>query len=123
MLSAGQHTVVADYYSIPLSQTLESDPITMGFATSLARPGGNVTGVFLDLPELSAKQLQLFREIVPNLSRVALLGDPNDNAAQLNATQRAAKTFGVQVQRSRAERWRSSRPDSTAHDATGPAQS
>jgi ABC-type uncharacterized transport system substrate-binding protein len=77
---------------------LESDPITMGFATSLARPGGNVTGVFLDLPELSAKQLQLFREIVPNLSRVALLGDPNDNAAQLNATQRAAKTFGVQVQ-------------------------
>jgi putative ABC transport system substrate-binding protein len=73
---------------------LESDPIAMGFAKSLPRPGGNVTGVFLDLPELSAKQLQLFREIVPNLSRVALLGDPHDNAAQLRAAERAAKTFG-----------------------------
>jgi len=77
---------------------LESDPIASGFAKSLARPGANVTGVFLDLPELSAKQLQLVREIVPNLSRVALLGDPHDNGAQLRAAERAAKTFGVQVQ-------------------------
>jgi len=77
---------------------LESDPIAKGFAKSLARPGGNVTGIFLDLPELSAKQLQLIREIVPKLSRVALLGDPQDNAAQLRATERAAKTFGVEVQ-------------------------
>jgi ABC-type uncharacterized transport system substrate-binding protein len=77
---------------------MESDPIAMGFARSLARPGGNVTGVFLDLPELCAKQLQLTREIVPNLSRVALLGPPQDNAAQLRAAQRAAETFQVQVQ-------------------------
>ena len=78
---------------------LESDPIARGFAKSLARPGGNVTGVFLDLPELSAKQLQLVREIIPNLSRVALLGDTHDNAAQLDATEQAAKTFGIQAQR------------------------
>ncbi len=77
---------------------LESDPIAKGYAKSLARPGGNVTGIFLDLPELSAKQLQLFREIVPKLSRVALLADPQDNAAQLRATERAAKTFGIEVQ-------------------------
>jgi putative tryptophan/tyrosine transport system substrate-binding protein len=77
---------------------LESDPIVSGYAKSLARPGGNVTGVFLDLPELSAKQLQLVHEVVPSLSRVALLGDSHDNAAQLRATERAAKTFGVQVQ-------------------------
>jgi putative ABC transport system substrate-binding protein len=77
---------------------LESDPIALGYAKTLARPGGNVTGVFLDLPELSAKQLQLFREIVPRLSRVALVGDPIGNAAQFRATERAAQTFGIQVQ-------------------------
>jgi len=78
---------------------LESDPITRGFAKSLARPGGNVTGVFLDLPELSAKHLQIIREIIPNLSRVALLGDPHDNGAQLEATEQAARKLGVHAQR------------------------
>jgi putative ABC transport system substrate-binding protein len=77
---------------------LESDPIALGYAKTLARPGGNVTGVFLDLPELSGKQLQLFREIVPGLSRVALLGDPVGNAAQFRETDRAAQSLGVQVQ-------------------------
>jgi putative ABC transport system substrate-binding protein len=77
---------------------LESDPVALGYVKTLARPGGNVTGVFLDLPELSAKQLQLFREIVPRLSRVALIGDSTSNAAQLRATERAAQTLGVQVQ-------------------------
>ncbi len=77
---------------------LESDPVALGYAKTLARPGGHVTGVFLDLPELSAKQLQLFREIVPSLSRVALVGDSVGNAAQYRATERAAKTFKVQVQ-------------------------
>jgi putative tryptophan/tyrosine transport system substrate-binding protein len=77
---------------------LESDPIALGYAKTLARPGGNVTGVFLDLPELGGKQLQLFQQIVPGLSRVALLGDPVGNAAQFRATERAAQTLGVQVQ-------------------------
>jgi putative ABC transport system substrate-binding protein len=76
----------------------ESDPIALGYATTLARPGGNVTGVFLDLPELSAKQLQLFREIVPKLSRVALVGDSIGNAAQLQATERAAAQFGIRAE-------------------------
>ena len=77
---------------------LESDPIALGYAKTLAQPGGNVTGVFLDMPDLSAKQLQLFREIVPGLSHVALIGDSTDNATQLQATQRAAQGLGVQVQ-------------------------
>lgn len=77
---------------------LESDPIAQGYAKTLARPGGNVTGVFLDLPELSSKQLQLIREAVPGLARVALVGDPEGNAAQFRATERAAATFGIQVQ-------------------------
>jgi putative tryptophan/tyrosine transport system substrate-binding protein len=77
---------------------LESDPLALGYAKTLARPGGNVTGVFLDLPELSAKQLQLFREIVPGVSRVALVGDSIGNAAQYRATERAAQTLKIQVQ-------------------------
>ena len=77
---------------------LESDPIVLGYAKTLARPSGNVTGVFLDLPELSAKQLQLFREILLRLARVALVGDSTDNAAQFRATERAARSFGVWVQ-------------------------
>jgi ABC-type uncharacterized transport system substrate-binding protein len=77
---------------------LESDPIARGYARTLAQPGGNVTGVFMDLPELSAKQLQLFREIVPRLSRVALVGDSSGNAAQLQTTERAAAMFGIKVE-------------------------
>ena len=85
--------------TIPLvAIDLESDPIALGYAKTLARPGGNLTGVFLDLPELCAKQLQLFREIVPDLSRAALVGDPVGNAAQFRATELAAQSFGVQVQ-------------------------
>jgi putative ABC transport system substrate-binding protein len=76
---------------------LESDPIALGYAKTLARPGGNVTGVFLDLPELSAKQLQLFQEIVPGLSRAALVGDPIGNAAQFRVAEHTAETLGVKV--------------------------
>ena len=53
----------------------EIDPVAAGYAASLARPGGNVTGVFLDQPEVSAKQLQLLKEMVPGLTRVAVLWD------------------------------------------------
>ena len=85
--------------AIPIvAADLESDPIALGYAKTLARPGGNITGVFLDLPEMSAKQLQLFREIVPGLSRLALVGDPVGNAAQFRATAGAAQGFKVQVQ-------------------------
>jgi putative ABC transport system substrate-binding protein len=77
---------------------LESDPVALKYAKTLARPGGNVTGVFLDLPELSGKQLQLVREVIPGLTRVALVGDPGHNAAQFRATERVAQTLGIQVQ-------------------------
>lgn len=77
---------------------LESDPMALGFAKNLSRPGGNVTGVFLDLPEMSGKQIQLFKEIVPGVSRVAVLGDPEMNASQFRATEAAARTLGVQLQ-------------------------
>ncbi len=78
---------------------LESDPVARGFVKNLARPGSNVTGVFLDLPELSGKQLQLLREVIPNVSRVAVVGDFVLNAPQFLATDLAAKTLGIQLQR------------------------
>jgi putative ABC transport system substrate-binding protein len=78
---------------------LESDPVAMGFVKSLARPGGNVTGVFLDLPDLSGKQLQLMREVIPTLSRVAVLGDPVLNAPQFAATDVAARALAMELQR------------------------
>jgi putative ABC transport system substrate-binding protein len=77
---------------------MESDPMALGLAKNLSRPGGNVTGVFLDLPEMSGKQIQLFKEIVPGVTRVAVLGDPKTNAAQFRATEAAARTLGVQLQ-------------------------
>jgi len=53
----------------------ETDPIAAGFAVSLARPGGNVTGVFLDQASVSAKHVQLLRELSPSISRLAVLWD------------------------------------------------
>lgn len=55
---------------------LESDPIASGFATSLSHPGGNITGLFLDFPELSGKWIQLLKEALPELTRAAVLYDP-----------------------------------------------
>ena len=74
---------------------LESDPVASGFAASLARPGGNVTGIFLDLPELSGKQLQFLKEALPKLTRVAVLWEPEVGEPQLRATEEAARAAGL----------------------------
>jgi ABC-type uncharacterized transport system substrate-binding protein len=78
---------------------LESDPVAMGFVRNLAQPGGNITGVFLDLPELSAKQLQFLKEVIRPISRVAIFGDPMLNAPQFQATEAAARTLAIRPQR------------------------
>ncbi len=54
---------------------LEDDPVANGWAQSIPRPGGNLTGLFLDLPELGGKQIELLREVVPNLADVGVLWD------------------------------------------------
>jgi ABC-type uncharacterized transport system substrate-binding protein len=74
----------------------ESDPVAMGFVQTLAHPGGNITGVFLDLPELGGKQMELLREVFPQITRVAIMGDPGINATQFSATENAARVFGIQ---------------------------
>ena len=77
---------------------LESDPVASGFVRSLARPGGNVTGVFLDFPDFSAKCLQLLIESVPTLSGVGVLWDPTTGSLQLKAVEAAAQGFGISAQ-------------------------
>jgi putative tryptophan/tyrosine transport system substrate-binding protein len=76
----------------------ESDPVANGWARSLSRPDGNVTGEFLDLPELGGKQIQFLREVVPELARVAVLWDATIGQVQVRATEAAARTAGVQAQ-------------------------
>ena len=85
--------------SIPIvGVDLESDPLAMGYVKSLARPGGNFTGMFLDLPELSGKQIGLLKEIVPQLSHIAVFGIPGLNTAQFAATAAAVKTAAVEAE-------------------------
>ncbi len=95
---------------------LESDPVAMGFVRNLAQPGGNITGVFLDLPELSGKQLQLLKEVIRPISRVAILGDPVLNAPQFQATAGAARALAIEPQLVEV---RGSRDFDTALEAAG----
>jgi putative ABC transport system substrate-binding protein len=74
---------------------LESDPVGSGWARSLSRPGGNLTGVFLDLPELGSKQIQLLTEAVPGLSRVGVVWDSTIGDVQFRATEAVAPAAGV----------------------------
>jgi putative ABC transport system substrate-binding protein len=86
--------------SIPvIGIDLESDPVAKGYVQSIARPGGNITGMFLDIPQLCGKHLGLLKEIVPGLSRIAILGIPQHNAPQFAATETAARAAGVETER------------------------
>ena len=85
--------------SIPvIGIDLESDPVAKGYVKSFARPDGNITGIFLDIPELSGKQVGLLKEFVPRLSRIATFGVPDLNAAQFKATETAARAFNVEAE-------------------------
>ena len=85
--------------SIPVvALDLESDPLAKGYVKSLARPGGNMTGMFLDLPELSGKQVGLLKEVVPRLSRIGIFGIPELNAAQFTATETAARALALEAE-------------------------
>jgi putative ABC transport system substrate-binding protein len=86
--------------TIPIVFVLVADPIGSGLAESLARPGGNATGLSLMAIDLSGKRLQLLKEAVPNLSRVALLLDPTSPVVApgiLKANQTAAEALGISL--------------------------
>jgi putative ABC transport system substrate-binding protein len=102
MFAANPEAVVAARNattSIPIvAVDLESDPIAKGYVKSLARPGGNMTGMFLDLPELSGKQVGLLKEVVPRLSRIAIFGIPSLNAAQFAATETVVRSLALEAE-------------------------
>lgn len=84
--------------SIPIvAVDLESDPIAERFVSGLARPGGNVTGLFLDFPELSGKWIELLREMVPRLSRITVAWDPSTPPNLLRGAEAAARALRVEL--------------------------
>jgi len=86
--------------TIPIIIVRASDPVASRLVGSLARPGGNITGLTEMAPELSGKRLELLKEVVPRVSRVAALWNPANPAAahQLQETEAAARVLGVSIQ-------------------------
>ena len=86
--------------TIPIVMTTAGDPVGSGLVASLARPGGNVTGLSLLVPELGGKRLQLLKEVVPGISRVAVLWNAANPYPVLvwRETEVSARTLGVQLQ-------------------------
>ena len=86
--------------TIPIVMAQDNDPVGNGFVVSLARPGGNITGLSNLGPELSGKRLEILREILPKLSRVAVFGTSTNpgNAQALKETEAAAGALGVKLQ-------------------------
>jgi putative ABC transport system substrate-binding protein len=86
--------------TIPIVFEMLADPVSAGFVSSLASPGGNLTGLAGLAPELSGKRLELLKEIVPRLNRVAILGNPsNPNfRSVLKETETAASALRLQLQ-------------------------
>src|SRR5215510_4185869 len=86
--------------TIPIVMAFDTDPVGNGFVASLALPGGNITGLSTLAPELSGKRLELLKEIIPKLSRVAVFGTSTipGNAQQVKEMELAAGESGIQLQ-------------------------
>jgi len=100
--SASQETLAAKEATntIPIVMINVGDPVGSGFVASLARPGGNITGLSTLSPELTGKRLELLKEIIPKLTRVAVLGNSTDpgNADTLKELEVAAQALKVELQ-------------------------
>jgi putative tryptophan/tyrosine transport system substrate-binding protein len=84
--------------TIPIVYAMSADPVQLGLAASLARPGGNATGVTFLQDELSAKRLEVLKEAAPRISRVAFLWNPEHADNELNGAKRAAAAHGIRLQ-------------------------
>jgi putative tryptophan/tyrosine transport system substrate-binding protein len=84
--------------TIPIVFPGVADPVAFGFVTSLARPGGNLTGLTNYSPELSGKRVELLKETLPRISRVAVLRDPRQPADSLKEIQNVSQSFALKVQ-------------------------
>jgi putative ABC transport system substrate-binding protein len=98
--SPATHSAKNATVTIPIVMAQDPDPIANGFVASLARPGGNITGLSNLSPELSGKRLEILKEIIPRVSRVAVVGTSTQpgNAQALRETKVIAETFGLKLQ-------------------------
>ena len=89
--------------TIPIVFTVSDDPVRLGLVASLARPGGNLTGINIFLGEIVAKRLELLRELVPAATRVAVLVNPTgpDAETMLRDVEPAARAIGLQIRKTR----------------------
>jgi putative tryptophan/tyrosine transport system substrate-binding protein len=99
--SGTTRTAKAATSTIPIVMASDDDPVGNGFVASLARPGGNITGLSQLAPELSGKRLELLKEVIPKLSRVAVFGTSTNvsNAQAMKEIELAAAAFAVKLQR------------------------
>ena len=94
------HAAFETTRSVPIvALDLETDPVKAGMVGSLNRPGGNVTGVFFDAPQIAGKWLQLLRDVLPSINLVGLLYDEHTDRAQMIAAEDAAPTLGIRTVR------------------------
>jgi putative tryptophan/tyrosine transport system substrate-binding protein len=94
------HAAKAATTTIPIVMSAIGDPVGAGLVASLARPGGNITGLAIFSPELSGKRLELLKESFPRISRVAILWNPSNASAALSLkeTQSASQSLGLLLQ-------------------------
>ena len=101
LLAIGPPSVRAAFAAtrdIPIvAHDLETDPMAAGYARSYSRPGRNLTGLFLDTPDLAGKWLELLKGVVPRLTRVAVLFDATSGPVPLHAVRRAAPAMGIRL--------------------------
>lgn len=85
--------------TIPIVMVVPTDPLALGFIRSLARPGGNITGLATNTEYLTGKRVELLKEAVPGLSRLAVIWDPTEPGRERSAkeTEAAARDLGLQV--------------------------
>jgi putative tryptophan/tyrosine transport system substrate-binding protein len=93
--------------TIPIVLAVAFDPVSAGLVSSLARPGGNVTGISIQQPELIDKRLELLREVIPQLRRLAVMANANYAPPMLEAERVRATAHALDLEAARLEIWRS----------------
>jgi putative ABC transport system substrate-binding protein len=98
--TAGVHAAQRTTSTIPIVMTSAGDPIRTGLVASLAKPGGNITGLSVFGPDIAGKQLELLKEVVPKLARVAVLTNPDNQVSEFRVKEieASARVLRVQVQ-------------------------
>jgi len=94
----GIHAARALTTTLPIIATnFEEDPVAAGYAQSIAHPGGNISGIFLDFPDFSGKWIELLREFMPQLARIALVWDQRTGRVQVDAIGATAARLNIRV--------------------------